>query len=274
MFITQLYNKIKEGIKYVIKHPLRALVIFLGMQMSFARAFNLKTLKNVHQHLLENQLDLKWKLNASNFARLELPSSLYADETSHNETECDRLRTNFWYDQNGTGVANGDENIHDHPYGFKTYIINGGYTHEIFTQENQIEKYPDKCTQSLPTTSSTAYFQYMLDKETDEVRRVQEVNLTRLCETSVLQGNTDTFDDQITHRVTSYKVPTLTINRVRTQGKAKTNFFFSNDNINNVKNEDIMITGERAQTLTAEAIKLYENEIERLTAESFTQINL
>ena len=246
------------------------------------REFNQLTINNTYNYLVANKDKINFQKNESGFIRTTLPDSvLVPGETVNPLNPGEKLRLNFWYHkQSSCGM--GDESIHDHPYSFQSYIISGGYEHELYKivpaahkkldsqlffqlDKKQLwalyEAYVLKSTTPSETENMKS-FKFAIDKLTKSVT-YQGVVFLRLSGVETMkQGNIVNVYSGLIHRVSKYHaIPgekTLSINIVRNLGKGVTNIFLPEQKGASVKTSREAVSPEESALATEELIELFQ----------------
>lgn len=142
--------------------------------------------------------------NESGFNRINIPLT---ENFRKENPEIEKIRMNYWVSDNETNIL--EESIHNHPNEFDSFIVSGGYTHELFSVCSRREK------------DAQEYQMYMLIKEGGKKSTTLLGNgfLKSLGEKNVLKGDIVSVDKEVVHRVIRTYNETLSINLVyRNQG--------------------------------------------------------
>lgn len=169
----------------------------------------------------------------------------------------------------------GDESIHDHPNPFQSYIVAGGYEHELYkVVEDRPAKFPLFDRVSLtPEQLWTVYQSYMsavvasnkfkfsISKDSKSVSYEGIVRLLMTGTERTKAGDIVNIDSAMVHRVSKYHtVPgekTLSLNIVRAAGgKGVTNIYLPEQKGAAVKTEREDVSREEAATATDEMISI------------------
>ncbi len=158
-------------------------------------------LKNIANLLVGNN-ELICEKNESGFLRINIKIELISDANS-GIAKIKKLRLHFWPKQECQQVEAQPETIHSHPIYFESYVINGGYTHELF---------------AIGDVNDALYTRHVLIEDdvgkkynfTDKPYRLKTVNIE-----TVKPGNIVAFPHALIHRVLgATQEETLTLNAV------------------------------------------------------------
>lgn len=244
------------------------------------REFNQQTLDNTYKYLVDNQDSISFERNESGFIRTTLPDEvLQPDAAVAPLAAGERLRINFWYDDK---CGMGDESIHDHPNAFQSFIVNGGYEHELYRVTSA--KDPKKFLPSMTLQSEELWelyqrfiknnmegiadkdamsqkFKFSIDKATKTVSYEGPVGLRLTGVETTKAGDTVHIDSQMIHRVSKFQaVPgekTLSLNVVRESGKGKTNIYLPERKDASVKIEREKVSKQDAALAAKEMTALF-----------------
>ena len=244
------------------------------------RHFNQQTLENANKYLTENKHKIKFERNESGFIRTTFPDwVLVPDAKIAPLAKGERLRANFWYYVD-SDCSMGDESIHDHPSAFQSYIVNGGYEHELYKvncngQEDlkfspslnltkqQLWNLYQKFALSyvVPSEQSERKFKFSIDKETKKVTYEGVVLLKLTGVEATKRGDVVNIDSRMIHRVSKFHaVPgekTLSINIVRNEGKYITNIYLPEKKGAAVKTEREKVSDEESSLAAEEMTGLF-----------------
>lgn len=247
MDFNKITKNIFDGVSYGLWKLSLLLTLYLVLFSRVANGFNSKTYNNTYQYLTDNQNDIIWTYNPSGFVRTELPTSLYHAE---NDINCDRLRINYWHNENGTGLIDPEESIHNHPKEFHTNIVHGSYVHEIYSEINGDE------------TEADEYFQFHLDKSKNIEFKNEKAKLKKINEIETHPGEINKIDDKMIHRVKHYKQDTLTLNCVTNKGKGYTGLFFRKNKQDNVIGVVTKASQIESKKITNKALNIFSKVID------------
>lgn len=137
---------------------------------------------------------LKCEKNESGFVRINIPM-----DPSQTPSNITKLRLNFWSPD--AGVTTQPETIHNHPNYFESYVIRGGYTHELFASDEK---------------DGSVYDRYIIREEGGVKSReyTGKYRLQSINQESVSPGDIVAFPTPLIHRVESTQERTLTLNAV------------------------------------------------------------
>jgi len=258
------------------------------------RNFNQQTLANVHRYLAENFEKIKFERNESGFIRTTFPDHLFhPDHRVGALKQNERLRANYWFDDK-SGM--GDESIHDHPNPFQSYIVSGGYEHEIYrisfnesTKDFRLSMSLDreqlwllyqkfvenaKVAADDPTTP-TRKFKFSIDKVSKSVTYEGTVMLRLSGVEGTKQGDIVDIDSHMIHRVSMFQripgIKTLSLNIVRSEGKGKTNIYLPEKKTASVKVSRDIVSAEDSRLATKEMITLFAKASRDCTEEKDSQ---
>lgn len=151
-------------------------------------------LKKTYTFLDQNKEDLTFEKNDSGFVRLNLPSDISTNP------EISKLRVNYW--PSDQEEAANPERLHSHPKAFESYILHGGYTHEICTEDE---------------TGTDVQNKYQITKFSKKDMKFDFIKTVKLecnhTETKV-KNDKNFVDELIIHRIISSQPKTLTFNAV------------------------------------------------------------
>ncbi|RUR16020.1 hypothetical protein ELY21_13725 [Legionella sp. km535] len=187
---------------------------------------------------------------------------------------------NYWYYDSQHNCGLGDESIHDHPRTFQSYIVAGGYEHEIYQSATSLSekiKYNicelmglqyltnryNGITAGMSVDFSTRNFQFAIDKTSKEISFVGSVLLKKTSVETTKQGDIVNIDTNLIHRVSKYHTvesqKTLSLNVVRNSGKFTTNIFLPDKKRASVKTERENVSSEEALQATEELLQLFSS---------------
>lgn len=263
-----------------IKHSLAASKRGALGFFQVTRDFNQATLRNVQKYLEENKEKVRFEKNESGFIRTAFPNDVFQpDGRVMPLAEGERLRANFWF-HTGEDISMGDESIHDHPSAFQSYIVSGGYEHELYrvSLADQVV-FPSKgiSLRLNPEEVWAMYqkfiayikeykfepqkFQFTIDKATKEITYKGMVNLRLSGVETTKAGDIIEIDSHMIHRVSKFHaVPgekTLSLNIVRNEGKGKTNIFLPERKESAVKVEREEVSAEETALAVEEMTSLF-----------------
>lgn len=247
-----------------------------GFFSSSKRNFNQPTLHNVHKYLIENKGKIDFEKNESGFIRLNFPNwVLVSDNQIEPLDKNDVLRANYWF-YKSLECGMGDESIHDHPRKFQSYIVNGGYEHEVYhlindnSEKIKINLVNFLKLEILPhfginipidLTFGNKNFKFAIDKFNKNITYEGTVILKQSFVESPKKGDIVEIDTNLIHRVSKYHTvseeKTLSLNIVRNNGKFKTNIFLPEMKTASVKIERDKVSAEEAILATDELIELF-----------------
>lgn len=232
------------------------MVMMLWIQSS--EAFDVTTLANIKSHLEGNFNETEWEINESGFVRWRMSPDLLSSASDLEVNSLSKLRMNYWYkpDVKQDLQHFGDESAHDHPNGFTTYMLKGGYSHELFERCKGMN-----LKQHGVKSESRKHFQY--NKKTKALSQFGLVTLRKEKEQNVRPGMRVSFDDKAIHRIKSFQPNTMTLNAVRNDGKQKTNIYVVPDANRKVKTnaQRRRLIGSEAEAVTRSAINILEETI-------------
>ena len=245
------------------------------------RNFNQATLNNAYRYLVDNKEKITFAKNESGFIRMQFPKwVLEPDKTIAPLESGDILRANYWYYTSTSDCGVGDESIHDHPRQFQSYIVHGGYEHELYelidsantngkfnlpyllSSEHLSDLYQLFCAKkSLPDMYGSNVFKFSIDKKNKSISYQGKFILKKTGIETTKQGDIVSIDTDMIHRVSKYHtVPnqkTLSLNIVRNKGKFVTNIYLPEKKIAAVKTERDSVTQEVAISACNEMITLF-----------------
>lgn len=246
--------------------------------VSSRRYFNQLTLDNTYRYLVTNKNKIKFQKNESGFIRTTLPDSVLVPGSTVNPLNPgERLRINFWYHpQSICGM--GDESIHDHPFSFQSYLVWGGYEHELYkiVPQPHVKLDPDSFFKldkkqlwdlyqsSLLLEQATTSFKFSIDKATKSVTYQGRVSLRLSHVETIKKGDTVDVYSGLIHRVSKYHTiageKTLSMNIVRNLGKGKTNVYLPQEKGGSVKTSREDVSSQEAAIAVEEMIELFRRK--------------
>lgn len=262
-----------------------ARVVKIGMN---ARDFSQGTLKNALKYLQKRQENgeiIQYQVNESGFVRMRFPNSILASDAQvARPGKAERIRANFWYADKPYYL--GDESIHDHPNAFESYIVSGGYEHEIYSLSNklqqniaisfqnktplnpeQLQELFDKISlyNSYLDPNESEKHKFTIDKVKKVIRYQGMVVLRFEGVEKTKAGDIIKISPHMIHRVSLFcAVPnekTLSLNIVRNHGKGKTNIFLSQNREAAVKTERDTLSPEESTKVTQEMMAILHRSI-------------
>lgn len=244
------------------------------------KQFNRWTVQNAFEHIEENRESIALEKNESGFIRVRFPTGVFVPDQQVGALGAgEALRANFWYhDSHEAGSGLGDESVHDHPNPFQSYIVAGGYEHEIYrinrNQSPIIAKIWNTCVSSsqlwelyqlhsIMFQGYSSHHQFAIDKSTKAVSYVGEVVMHKTGVEKTNPGDVVSIDDQMIHRVSNFRAHpgtrTLSLNIVRSTGKGVTNIFLPEENVTSVKTSREYVEGEEREDVLDEMSRLLED---------------
>lgn len=247
------------------------------------RDFNQATLNNAYQYLIDNREKITFAKNESGFIRMKFPEGILQPDINISPLKPgDVLRANYWYYNSTSDCGVGDESIHDHPQQFQSYIVHGGYEHELYSligieNKTRIFNFPYRlssgnladlyqffCTKkSCAEIYGSNAFKFTIDKLNKNISYQGKVILKKTGSETTKKGDIVTIDTHMIHRVSKYHaVPnqkTLSLNIVRNQGKFVTNIYLPEKKLAAVKTERESVPPEEAILACDEMITLFSN---------------
>lgn len=237
------------------------LLMLLGARS--CQAFDVATLSSVSMHLRNHLNDTEWEKNESGFVRARMPASLISNSSGIDPANLSKLRINYWYKPGlPKGRENfGDKSAHDHPNGFTTYMLKGGYAHELFRRRDLAES-KSRCARGEVHVECRDHFVY--DKKSKSLSELGRTALQKTADQDVHPGMRVDLDDAVIHRIKGFKSNTMTINAVRNDGKQKTNIFVVPGADREVKTNEQRkrVQGEEARLVSRSAIEILDKAIE------------
>lgn len=241
------------------------------------RDFSEQTLRNACLYVNQNISKIKFEVNESGFIRTTLPDWVLAgDATVAPLASGERLRANFWHLNEGA-YGMGDDSIHDHPAGFQSFIVNGGYKHEIYSvhhrikeitgasTEEEVKAFSSELMADTRTPDVSRKFKFSIDKATKSVTYCGELALKYEGEEETKRGQVVDIDPHLIHRVSVFQaVPgekTLSMNIVRNGGKGATNIFLPHMGGASVKTERAKLSPEESKAAAKDLAQLFSRAV-------------
>lgn len=236
------------------------------------RDFNKSTLENVRSYLEENKEKVRFERNESGFIRTTFPNEVLTPDINIAPLADDEvLRANFWYYDNASNCSMGDESIHDHPRNFQSYIVKGGYEHELYQLQPSQSDFSFSLKSDPLRKLYNAFFgnsqdinafQFSIDKYSKNISYQGTVLLKKTGVEQTKAGDIVSVDTNLIHRVSKYHtVPgekTLSLNIVRNNGKFTTNIYLPEKKVASVKIEREKLTAEESELACDEMIRSFK----------------
>ncbi|MCL5875411.1 MAG: hypothetical protein M1114_02995 [Candidatus Dependentiae bacterium] len=193
---------------------------------------------------LQENLDyLEAQENESGFVRINIPISS-ALKTEFEEIS--KLRINYWSPDVNVQIQ--PESLHTHPQYFESYIVNGGYTHDIYEHGNM---------------EDAAYDSYHIFKQEDarSFEFFGESRLRFLKRESVEKGSIVLFNRDLIHKVVSSVPHALSLNVVFNGSDQKDVGFYDihltkNGTLNDIKTTRKLLTDEESKYIVKSIISI------------------
>ena len=157
-----------------------------------------------YNYLEKNKDQLACQKNESGFIRINIPVSEDVLADSPDLRSLQKLRLNFWDPE--AGVTLQPESVHSHPNYFESYILSGGYTHQLYKAVSGRDEITDY--------SGYQVFRIIKSNHTKSVAYQGFSFLSNLGKFSVRQGAIASIPTTVIHRVIATDPETLTLNAV------------------------------------------------------------
>ncbi len=159
------------------------------------------------------------------------------------KTASKKIRTNYWTPDSKVNIN--PESIHTHPYYFESYLVKGGYSHELYEPGNKGHEEYD--LYRILKQGTNKHFAF-----------IESVPLQFIKNEAVSQGDIKTFDQELIHRVTNTEPKTLSLNVVFDESEedaALYNVFLSKDGIlNDIKTTRGLVSSRNSRQFITEIV--------------------
>lgn len=206
-----------------------------------------KELANYIISYINNHIErLEFEQNESDFLRIKIPLSAELKARSGIE----KLRVNYW--SSSSTVKINPESIHTHPSYFESYIVEGGYRHELFRPED------------LSVSSDYQLFTILKNGTGKHLSCMGNVGLVQLGEHHAKKDDILVIDTKMIHRVITTLPKTLTINAVFPENSKELqyNVYLSkNSTLDQVKTTRKMMSNSKSRHFLDEVVRGIKNLI-------------
>ncbi len=200
--------------------------------------------KYAKNYLQKNADDLACHKNESGFIRINIP----VDNSLSNKIE--KLRLNYWNPEAGLEIL--PESIHTHPRYFESFIIQGGYKHELYKLAKDGDEF--------------AQYRILKDFQKKNFMFIGLAKLKFIEEVYLKKNSLIVFPKNLIHRVLYTEPLTLTLNTVFKNNNHLSQydvFITKNGKVSDVKTEREMILNDETKKYTqeiVEAMKKFEQK--------------
>lgn len=273
-----IVNLLKDILYLSLKNPGLLLTSFLALQVGFVSAFNRKTISNALTYLKNNRESINWEVNDSGFVRVRFPQEILDfNETPFSNTDVStlRLRSNFWYRSNNEGIIDlADKAAHDHPNGFMTYVLNNGYTHQVYDVVSE-NRSAASCEESSNKNIEKGFctLHRLFHKQNKSTDLLGTANLLKTSEEQIKPKDVVVFDDKSIHQILRFYANTLTLNVVRNDGDQVTNIYIPPSKLRDITETRPVLNQKESIEVTDSAIKLYKKALVELDSQYSTEEN-
>lgn len=198
--------------------------------------------------LQNNFTKIACQKNESGFIRINIPLT---QEKEDEFKGIKKLRLNYWSPETQTPIN--VESIHTHPYYFESYLINGGYTHELYAEGDRGDQ---------------KYDLYKIIKEggSRSFAFIGEALLKYKEKQKVSQDSIVIFPIDLIHRVLSTEPNTLSLNAVfdDEERDAIYNVYLTKKgSLDDIKVDREIIANQKSKPFIQEIITILNNVAQR-----------
>ncbi|MFA6065670.1 MAG: hypothetical protein WC707_00635 [Candidatus Babeliaceae bacterium] len=207
-----------------------------------------KELAKYSQSFLMTNIDkLACQKNESGFIRINIP---ILKQVRSKFCGIKKIRANYWTPN--AGIVISPESIHTHPNYFESFIVKGGYNHEIYEPGNK-------------KNSKYDLYRILKDGDSKSFVFIGDTSLQFVKNECVEQGAIKAFDKKMIHRVMNTMPETLSLNVVfndNNEDQASYNIYLTkHGKLGDVKTIRDLISNDKSKPFIHEIISGLEGLI-------------
>lgn len=194
-------------------------------------------------YLADNFGTLACQKNESGFVRYTIPAP-------KDVQDIEKIRLNFWHEKFNIDP----ETVHNHPRYFESFIVKGGYQHDLYEKDG------------LTAEEYDNYRIFKDKKNNKNMMYIGPTHLENIASETTKTGDIVTFPDTMIHRVIKTDPKSLSLNVVFKDAQEEPFydvFLAKGATMKKVKIQRPVIVGEEAHQITADAIKILDGFIKK-----------